>query len=53
MGAYAPTTLQLLVLVLKTYIKKCSGGQVKRVCIGVELVAKPDILVLGNVLFVN
>ena len=32
----------------KTYIKKCSGGQVKRVCIGVELISRPDILVLDE-----
>lgn len=29
-------------------IAKCSGGQVKRVCIGVELVSNPDILVLDE-----
>ncbi|KAI1304089.1 ATP-binding cassette sub-family G member 1 [Halotydeus destructor] len=32
----------------KTYMKKCSGGQLKRVCIGVELVSQPDILVLDE-----
>lgn len=29
-------------------LAKCSGGQVKRVCIGVELVSSPDILVLDE-----
>ena len=32
----------------KTYVKKCSGGQVKRVCIGVELISRPDILILDE-----
>ena len=29
-------------------VSKCSGGQVKRVCIGVELISNPDILVLDE-----
>ena len=32
----------------KTRISRCSGGQVKRVCIGVELISKPEILVLDE-----
>jgi len=32
----------------ETLVKKCSGGQVKRVCIGVELISRPDILVLDE-----
>ena len=31
-----------------TRIKRCSGGQVKRVCIGVELISSPDLLVLDE-----
>lgn len=29
-------------------IGRCSGGQVKRVCIGVELISNPDVLVLDE-----
>lgn len=32
----------------KTRISRCSGGQVKRVCIGVELISRPEILVLDE-----
>lgn len=31
-----------------TKVNRCSGGQVKRVCIGVELISHPDILVLDE-----